>query len=315
MSGIRLRLKIDSNFTKHMTDTLECSLIPCQIFSPRIYSAHLKCVSMVLQNKYKARASRRYRAAKGIPPRHTVNGENESPGVCSEIAKHHPRSDTSLRSNDWRYAQPESDDEEAEPEPEVDLTKLNAKVASMDMNSSTQAQILSSDSDSEDSESNAKSEQLRALDSVDWNALRREKEDAEMARALRERFKNREKARPNAANWRRDGGIQRPSEKLTRLQPSRTTSERNPAHKKLTEEPLRSSEVIPKATSRPPMSVLLPTESTMNHHEPMAQDMDDFLASIDAHTIKPKAEEKTVQTVRRAPPPKEMQDLIDDILG
>ena len=142
---------------------------------------------MVLQNKYKARASRRYRAAKGIPPKNAKDTESE---------------EQHLPSNTWRYTMPESEEEEDEDsEPEVDLSSLHAKVAALDLGASSQAQAPPKEFESEPQTSVTKHHEV--LDAVDWDELRREKESTEAMRATKARIEHAQNTRPTAAAWRR----------------------------------------------------------------------------------------------------------------
>lgn len=147
---------------------------------------------MVLQNKYKARASRRYRAAKGIPPKEKRPVEDSEENASGEAK--------GLPSNQWRYTLPESDEEgeeeQAESEPEVDLTKLKAKVAELDMHSSEDSEEELYD------KTNSRKEHCKVLDTVDWDALRREKEQADKIRAVQQRLDHASDARPTITAWR-----------------------------------------------------------------------------------------------------------------
>ena len=145
---------------------------------------------MVLQNKYKARASRRYRAAKGIPPKNAKD------------AKDTESEEQQLPSNTWRYTLPESEEEDdEESEPEVDLSSLHAKVAALDLGASSQAQAPPKEFEFEPQTTVTKHHEV--LDAVDWDELRREKESTEAMRATKARIEHAQNIRPTAAAWRR----------------------------------------------------------------------------------------------------------------
>lgn len=105
---------------------------------------------MVLQNKYKARASRRYKATHNIEPRNSTKSKQ---GESAESAPNEQEDNSSgssglpKTSNAWRYQEPESQDEEEE-DPQVDLTSLNQRIAKMDVNE--RMQFEKKDSDEED---------------------------------------------------------------------------------------------------------------------------------------------------------------------
>ena len=140
---------------------------------------------MVLQNKYKARASRRYRAAKGIPPKNAKD------------AKDTESEEQQLPSNTWRYTLPESEEDDEESEPEVDLSSLHAKVAALDLGASSQAQAPPKEFEFEPQTSVTKHHEV--LDAVDWDELRREKESTEAMRATKARIEHAQNTRPTAA--------------------------------------------------------------------------------------------------------------------
>lgn len=145
---------------------------------------------MVLQNKYKARASRRYRAAKGIPPKNAKDVKDTG----SE--------EQHLPSNSWRYTMPESDEEDdEESEPEVDLSNLRAKVTALDLEASSQAEAPPKEFEQDTQTTVTKHHEV--LDAVDWDELKREKESTEAMRATKARIEHAQNARPTAAAWRR----------------------------------------------------------------------------------------------------------------
>lgn len=102
---------------------------------------------MVLQNKYKARASRRYKATHNIEPRdHTKSKQGEQAESAPNPQEHDGSGSSGLpkTTNAWRYEEPESQDEEEE-EPQVDLTSLNQRIANMDVNERMQFEKEHSD--------------------------------------------------------------------------------------------------------------------------------------------------------------------------
>ena len=102
---------------------------------------------MVLQNKYKARASRRYKATHNIEPRDNTKSKHGEHAESASNQQEDNSGDTSglpKTSNAWRYQEPESQDEEEE-EPHVDLTSLNQRIAKMDVNERMQFEKAHSD--------------------------------------------------------------------------------------------------------------------------------------------------------------------------
>ncbi|WFD19363.1 hypothetical protein MCAP1_001593 [Malassezia caprae] len=175
---------------------------------------------MVLQNKYKARASRRYKAAHGIPAKPKAGNapeektEESNSGANNSVVEsaegeervsHDP-----LKTNTWRYEQSDTE-EEAEPEPDVDITKLQEKVLALDIDARMQGQVPGSESDESDDEladPSSRKAQLEILKNVDWEGIQREKQDSEAARELKERFQRQAQGGYTAASWRRVNGSQ-----------------------------------------------------------------------------------------------------------
>lgn len=229
---------------------------------------------MVLQNKYKARASRRYRAAKGIPPKNAKDEED------TESAEHR------LPSNSWRYTMPESDEEgDEESEPEIDLSNFHAKVTALDLGASSQAEAPPEEFES-DTQTNV-IKHHKVLDAVDWDELKREKENTEAMRATKARIEHAQNARPTAAAWRRRA--------------------QNPA-----------SDASKAAVSTPATGATVRYVSRSVPHTE-AQDIDEFINSIDNAISRSKTSPTKVQEPEeksKAPTaPNPWQDKLDQILG
>lgn len=286
---------------------------------------------MVLQNKYKAGASRRYKIEKGLVPK--PDGKTTSkhqPPVAAEdtVTDTHSEEDAAvdtiddaeddmpsfsrrkfMSSNSWRYEEPETD-EDAEPEPEVDLTNLRAKVAALDVNTN----LPGHNSDNEDDEDGDElawagqpttKKQLKVLDSVDWDEMKQEKESADAARALKERFERQLKGPPNAATWRRVQGTQ---VSMRQRAPKQTMAN--------TEKPsVRMADKV-HGSNGTSQTVRFVPRATPTATGSAALDIDDFLESIDAADSNEfQVSTTTDSTGAPATSNNNMQDFLDEMLG
>lgn len=238
---------------------------------------------MTIQNKYKARASRRYKVAHNMLP---SQEEKKAQEASSKLPK---------TSNDWRYVETDSEaEEDTEREPEVDLTGFNARVAAIDLNSQTQAQAPESDSD-EDEEAWQEQARQKELAQVDWEEMKREKESAEAARELKERFERQPQGLAGAAQWRR--AVNRPPAARQRfVQPATATGE---------------SKLDRDVTSYP--SVRVATRAPAATARGKAQDIDEFLASIDESEVAPTPGPSAAPTQTNQP--KDLEGFLDNVLG
>lgn len=266
---------------------------------------------MVLQNKYKARASRRYKAAHNIDTHRPKSGRQESKStpktggseeepsegereddVLARESPSDPRDTVSTQfrvrrktTNAWRYEEPESQEEEEEPE--VDLSGLNARVAAMDVNEGTLASREESDAE-DDGEGvffeGAPQKKIQTLSTDEVDEMKKDIESADAARGtlmlteLRKRFTHESRAPANAA-WRQTAKLPQGAV------------------------PVRQS--IP---ARP-------------QNTPQFDDIDDFLESIDSdakHMAPPEALGTASTDIKTAGVPKNaasMQDFLDDLIG
>ncbi|WFD33697.1 hypothetical protein MCUN1_000510 [Malassezia cuniculi] len=178
---------------------------------------------MVLQNKYKARASRRYKATHNIDKGKPASGQSkkkphqkaapqeeessddghssegseggsgsnddkqvdETQRDAQEAAKYSRRQKKST--NAWRYEVPDSQEEDEEEEPEVDLTNLKARIATMDVNEKILFAEEPSDDDDDDGEgvfyNEAPKKKILALPAEEVEQMRNEIKSAETVRA------------------------------------------------------------------------------------------------------------------------------------
>lgn len=276
---------------------------------------------MVLQNKYKARASRRYQAKKGIAP--AANAKHgsktvEASAIASDVEGHRTESDqetsndeatfarrTKLASNSWRYDEDDNDDENDEPEPEVDLTNLRSKVQALDLHAATQAQKpASASSDEEEGDFDSRAAQKQALDQVDWEEMRREKEAAEAAQALKDRFERMPPPPRSAASWRHNSAASR-------------SRQRGPESGS-TPSALGPQENRGSAPSKNRVQVRYEPRATPAAVGSAAQDIDEFLASLndDDPLVAPaSAPASGLSTVSTASSSNKLQDYLDDLLG
>lgn len=267
---------------------------------------------MVLQNKYKARASRRYKAAHNIDTHRPKSGRQESKStpetgdseeepsegeregtVCARGSPSDPRDTVSTQfrvrrktTNAWRYEEPESQEEEEE-EPEVDLSGLNGRVAAMDINEGTLASKEESDAD-DDGEGiffeGAPQKKIQTLSADEVDEMKKDIESADAARGtlmlteLRKRFTHESRAPANAA-W-------------------------------------RQAAKLPQGAVPVRRSVLARPQNT-----PQFDDIDDFLESIDSdakHMAPPEALGTASADIKTVGVPKNaasMQDFLDDLIG
>ncbi|WFD41745.1 hypothetical protein MPSI1_000381 [Malassezia psittaci] len=180
---------------------------------------------MVLQNKYKARASRRYKSKKGIPiDKKQEQGDNEksdrdaiSGSGCDSHTDEEPssadetvyRRRPKLKDNAWRYQEEEVDPHEGklavplkkeiESEPEVDLSKLQAKVAALDMNAKPQFDLASDEEQPELDDGPVPD----PMSSDELLTMLKQKNAAEEARSLKARLAGSHAVKPTAAAWRK----------------------------------------------------------------------------------------------------------------
>lgn len=273
---------------------------------------------MVLQNKYKARASRKYKAAHGIPEKpktgnvskdkveetNSVTKDNEPDPVQDEerVLHRHP-----LKSNTWRYEESDTD-EEAEPEPDIDITGLQNKVLEMDINARMQGQVPGSESEDEsddwDDQSSRKA-QLEILKNVDWDEIQREKQDSEAARALKERFQRQTQGGYSAATWRRVDGSQVSVPQKARK--NRVASDATSPH-------VRAAERVHSAQGTKASLRFVP-RPTAAQTGSSAQDIDDFLRDINASDSAKGPASSSSAKISVAPMKNDMQDFLDDVLG
>ncbi|WFD26948.1 hypothetical protein MNAN1_001937 [Malassezia nana] len=274
---------------------------------------------MVLQNKYKARASRRYKAAKGItdtpkkrdePIIEQERNQAGPEGDFAETTEVHetPSIRRALQSNNWRYEESDTD-EEAEPEPEIDTTGLQEKVLALDINARVLGQV--SDSESEDESDEAwndpfsRKAQLRALSSVDWEDMQREKLDSEAARDLKERFLHQTRAGSARATWRRVDGSQVSVKHKPRKnqEPSKAPPPR-----------VRAADTVHSAQGGK-ASVRFVPRPTAAQTGSSAQDIDDFLRDIQSSESAKAQSMNHTPKISAAPMKNDMQDFLDDLLG
>lgn len=274
---------------------------------------------MVLQNKYKARASRRYKAAKGITDapkkrdepiidqeRHQAGSEGDS--VETTEVDETSRIRRALQTNNWRYEESDTD-EEAEPEPEIDTTGFQEKLMALDINARVQGQVSGSESEDESDEEwndpSSRKAQLRALSSVDWEAMQREKLESEAARDLKERFLHQARAGSTSATWRRVDGSQVSMKHKPRKnhEPSKAPPPR-----------VRAADTVHSAQGGK-ASVRFVPRPTAAQTGSSAQDIDDFLRDIQSSESTKTHSTSHAQKASAAPMKNDMQDFLDDLLG
>ncbi|PKI85617.1 hypothetical protein MVES_000716 [Malassezia vespertilionis] len=269
---------------------------------------------MTIQDRFKARASRKYKAKHGLPlgkkekegehnakiedddgeeqdlsdndadkpndahlfvARRPVTRAERNLAQKKEDAKYHRRKEAT---NTWRYDVPESDEEDKESEPEVDLSAIHHQVAALALQGKPQF-ASGADSDEEVEKT------LTILPEPDFAAMRAEKEEDDAKRALKMRLDGSQtQPRRSAALWRRDAGA------VPRTQ-----------HKRhMHEAPNESRVSIPEATS--PTSAL--------------PDIDEFLASLNEPN---EAYEREKKSHAHIPSPHKqeysIQTYLDDLLG
>lgn len=272
---------------------------------------------MVLQNKYKARASRRYKAAKGISDTPNARatpseelgvsaaGREDSSSAPADVEERqfhrYP-----LKSNDWRYEESESD-EEAEPEPAIDSTKLQEKVLALDIDARVQGEVPGSDEESEEewTDPSSRKAQLQVLKNVDWEAIQREKQNSEAARELKERFQRQARVGHTAATWRRVEGSQVsvPQKARKNRAPAQETAPRVSAADRM--QTAQGSKASVRFVPRP----------TAAQTGSSAQDIDDFLRDIHASDPMTGPSSHVSERASTAPMNNDMQDFLDGVLG
>jgi len=273
---------------------------------------------MVLQNKYKARASRKYKAAHGIPTKPKTSNaleersEEISPGADNSLAEPAEAGEGvshrhSMKTNTWRYEESDTD-EEAEPEPDVDITKLQEKVLSLDIDARIQGQVPGSESEESDDElanPSSRKAQLEILKNVDWDGIQREKQDSEAARELKERFQRQAQGGSTAATWRRvaDSQVSVPQRSRKNRVPDNAPSSQLCAAENThsTQGAKASVRFVPRPTAAQTGSA--------------AQDIDDFLREINTLDSTKGSASSRVTSVSAAPMKNDMQDFLDDVLG
>ncbi|WFD30152.1 hypothetical protein MSPP1_001169 [Malassezia sp. CBS 17886] len=276
---------------------------------------------MVLQNKYKARASRRYQAARGGgaarrggragpgrdgapggggergwgaqaqnpasagPPADAAATLEASDGARGEAGDEPPASFARrrLEANTWRYE--EESDEGAESEPDVDLAALRAKVASLDVNAPAQGQLPDSAEEEEDAfgePCRPRAQEMQVLAQEDWEARRRDKEAADAARALKERFETRLHGAQTAAPWRRVQGTQvsvRPRRSRAAQLPDAKATVRSAERVQMQQGSTLHTTGIASGAGTPHAAVRAARRAP--HADVHMEDIDDLLASID----------------------------------
>ncbi|KAI3627014.1 hypothetical protein CBS14141_001015 [Malassezia furfur] len=200
---------------------------------------------MVLQNKYKARASRRYKAKKGIPMN---KNETEKAQDTSESEG----SESHDEGNDYRRRPKMKDNAWLEPEPEVDLSKLNAKIKALDVNAKPQFALASDEEEPEPEDGPAPP----PMSSDELLAMLKEKDAAEEARSLKARLGSGTTQKTGAAAWRRRTGATSLSSAKpaapTRPQPSDTSKDALDVDEFLSsvDSPSQSRTAAPKTTQQ-----------------------------------------------------------------
>ncbi|WFC97660.1 hypothetical protein MYAM1_000379 [Malassezia yamatoensis] len=180
---------------------------------------------MVLQNKYKARASRRYKNKKGISTdkkrqqgddtKSDQDGESGS-GSDSHTDKEPSSADETvyrrrpkMKDNAWRYQEEEVDphegtlavilNKEIESEPEVDFSGFQAKMAALDMNAKPQFDLASDEEQPEPDDGPIPG----PMSSDELISMLKQKNAAEEAKSLKARLAGSYAVKPTAAAWRR----------------------------------------------------------------------------------------------------------------